>query len=72
MRKCFWVRWKTPRGRINALRRLGVNHRALGIAYTGLGAWAVARSHALHYALNNSTLNRYGFVVPWDFAGARM
>jgi RNA-directed DNA polymerase len=72
MRKCFWLRWKTPKGRINALRRLGVNERALGIAYTGLGAWAVARSHALQHALRTSTLNHYGFVVPWDFAGARM
>ena len=72
IRKCFWLRWKTPKGRINTLRRLGVKDRALGIAYTGLGAWAVARSHALHQALKTSTLNRYGLVVPWDFAGARM
>lgn len=71
MRKCFWLRWKTPKGRINALRRLGVKGRALGIAYTGLGAWAVARSHALHHALKTSTLNRYGLVVPWDLAEAR-
>ena len=71
MRKCFWLRWKTPKGRLNALRRLGVNDRALGIAYTGLGAWAVARSHALHHALSKATLNRYGFIIPWDLAGAR-
>lgn len=24
MRKCFWLRWHSPRGRINALKRLGV------------------------------------------------
>ena len=71
MRKCFWLRWKTPKGRVNALRRLGVKGRAVGIAYTGLGAWRVARSHALQHALNNATLNRYGFVIPWGFAGAR-
>ena len=29
MRKCFWQRWKTPRGRRNALKRLGVKGRAL-------------------------------------------
>jgi RNA-directed DNA polymerase len=29
MRKCFWLRWKTPRGRLNALKRLGVRGRAL-------------------------------------------
>jgi hypothetical protein len=71
MRKCFWLRWKTPKGRINALRRLGVKGRALGIAYTGLGSWAVARSHALQHALKTATLNRYGLVVPWDLAEAR-
>jgi RNA-directed DNA polymerase len=71
MRKCFWLRWKTPKGRIAALRRLGVKGRALGVAYTGLGAWAVARSRTLHNALRNSTLNRYGLVVPWDLAEAR-
>jgi RNA-directed DNA polymerase len=71
IRKCFWLRWKTPRGRINALRRMGVKGRSLGIGYTGLGAWAVARQRAMHQALKISTLNRYGFIVPWDFAEAK-
>ena len=68
MRKCFWLRWKTPKGRLNKLKRLGVNHRAQGIAYTGLGAWAVARSRPMHTALSNKTLSKYGLVIPWDFA----
>lgn len=71
IRKCFWLRWKTPRGRINALRRLGVTGRALGIGYTGLGAWAVARQRAMQGALKTSTLKQYGFIVPWDSAEAR-
>jgi RNA-directed DNA polymerase len=70
MRKCFWLRWKTPVGRKRALRRLGVRGRVLGIAYTGLGAWAVARHWAMHQALTKATLNRYGLIVPWDFADA--
>lgn len=70
IRKCFWLRWKTPKGRVNALRRLGVKGRALGIAYTGLGAWRVARTRVMHQALSNRTLKRYGFIIPWDFAGA--
>ena len=70
MRKCFWLRWKTPKGRVNALRRLGVKGRAVGIAYTGLGAWAVAQSRPLHQALNKATLNRYGLIIPWELAGA--
>lgn len=68
MRKCFWLRWKTPRGRINALKRLGVKGRGLGIGYTGLGAWRVARLWAMNQALSNKTLNRYGLIIPWDFA----
>lgn len=70
MRKCFWLRWKTPLGRINALKRLGVKGRSLGIGYTGFGAWAVAHYHAMHQALSKATLNRFGFVIPWDFAKA--
>ena len=65
MRKCFWLRWKTPRGRINALRRLGVNKRGCGLGYSGLGAWRLARSRILHCALSNATLKRYGFIIPW-------
>ena len=70
IRKCFWLRWKTPRGRINALKRLGVKERALGIGYTRLGAWRVARLWALQQALSNQTLKRYGLIMPWDFAEA--
>ena len=70
MRKCFWLRWKTPQGRINALKRLGVKGRALGIGYTGLGAWRVARLWAMNQALSNKALKRYGFIIPWDFAEA--
>ena len=65
MRKCFWLRWKTPKGRINALRKLGVNDRALGLGYTSLGAWRVARHWALNQALSNKTLALYGFSLPW-------
>jgi RNA-directed DNA polymerase len=70
IRKCFWLRWKTPRGRINALRRLGVQGRALGNGYCGRGAWSMARHVVMHQALSNATLNRYGLNVPWNFAEA--
>lgn len=68
MRKCFWLRWHHPRGRINALKRLGVRGRVLGMAYCGRGAWAIARHFVMQQALKTSTLNAYGFIVPWDFA----
>jgi RNA-directed DNA polymerase len=38
MRKCFWLSWKTPLGRIKQMRRLGVRGRALGQGYSGRGA----------------------------------
>lgn len=70
MRKCFWLRWHHPRGRLNALKRLGVQGRALGNAYTGKGAWAAARLWCLQDALKNATLQRHGFVIPWDLTAA--
>lgn len=70
MRKCFWLRWKTPRGRINALKRLGVRGRGLGLGSTGRGAWATARTAVLQQALKNRTLAKYGFTLPWEVATA--
>jgi hypothetical protein len=70
IRKCFWLRWKTPKGRLNALKRQGVSYKSRGIAYSGLGAWRIARSWQMHQALSNKVLDRYGFVLPWTFAKA--
>jgi len=70
MRKCFWLRWSTPRGRLNALRRLGVGARACGLAYSGLGAWRIARLWQMNQALSNKRLHQYGFILPWTFAEA--
>lgn len=66
----LWLRWHRPRGRIIALKRLGVKGRVLGMAYSGLGAWAIARHWVMHQALKTKTLNRYGFTIPWDFAAS--
>lgn len=71
MRKCFWQRWHHPRGRLNALKRLGVRGRALGNAYCARGAWAMARNPALQKALKNATLDHYGFILPWTLTAAR-
>lgn len=68
MRKCFWLRWHHPRGRRHALYRLGLRGRNLGMASSRKGAWAVARHWVLHRALNNHTLIRYGFTLPWETA----
>jgi RNA-directed DNA polymerase len=70
MRKCFWLRWHHPRGRLNALKRMGIKGRAKGLAWCGRGAWAMARHVVLQQALNTRTLRRYGFVLPWEIAEA--
>ena len=70
MRKCFWLRWHHPRGRFQALRRLGVKGRALGLASCARGAWAMARHVVVQQALKTRTLHRHGFIIPWQFATA--
>ena len=70
IRKCFWLRWRTPRGRLNALKRLGIKGRALGQCYSGKGAWPMARHPTVQQALNNRRLVQYGFILPWQLASA--
>ena len=69
MRKCFWLRWHNRDGRRNALKRLGVTGRALGVAGCRGGAWRMARHVTVNQALKTKTLNRYGLSLPWQFAG---
>lgn len=68
IRKCFWLRWHDRRGRLRALRRLGLSGRLLQVAYSSRGAWRVAGSPSLHTALSNAVLRRYGLGVPSDLA----
>lgn len=70
MRKCFWLRWKTRKGRYNALKRLGVRGRALGMSSSCRGAWPMAIHYVMNQALKNRTLRRYGFILPWTLAEA--
>jgi RNA-directed DNA polymerase len=69
MRKCFWLRWHDHHGRRNALKRLGVRGRALGVAGCRRGAWPMARHVVVNQALKTATLNRHGFTLPWALAG---
>lgn len=68
MRKCFWQRWHHPKGRLNALKRLGVRGQSLGMAYSAKGAWGMARHYVMNSALKNKTLERHGFTLPWETA----
>jgi RNA-directed DNA polymerase len=68
IRKCFWQRWHSIRGRFRALRRLGLPERQCKVAYSKLGAWPLAASPSLQYALSNKVLRGYRFLMPSDLA----
>jgi RNA-directed DNA polymerase len=68
IRKCFWLRWHNQRGRVRALRRLGLSGRLLKVAHSSQGAWPLSRNGSLQTALNNARLRKYGFVMPSDLA----
>lgn len=68
IRKCFWLRWHDRRGRLRALRRLGLKGRLLQVASSSRGAWRIAASPSLHTALSNTVLRRFGLWVPSDLA----
>jgi RNA-directed DNA polymerase len=68
MRKFMWQRWHNPRGRRNALERLGLRGRILGTASSRLGAWALSKQAVLHRALPKARLTKWGFLTPSDLA----
>lgn len=68
IRKCFWLRWHTARGRARALRRLGLSGRLLKVAYSHRGAWPLSRTGSLHVALSKGRLLQHGFLMPSDLA----
>ncbi len=68
IRKCFWLRWHSRRGRERALRRLGLTGRHLLTAASSRGAWRVAASPTLQTALSKRVLHKWGFLMPSDLA----
>lgn len=68
MRKYFWLRWHNRQGRSNALYRLGVRGRALGVAGCRRGAWPMARHVTVQQALQTARLNQNGWYLPWELA----
>jgi RNA-directed DNA polymerase len=64
IRKCFWLRWHSRRGRERHLRRLGLDDKALGVATSRRGARRVAKQPELHKALSNAVLKKAKFFFP--------
>ncbi len=69
IRKCFWQRWHSARGRINRLKKLGVRGRLLLSVPTSKGAWRMARHPVMNKGLGNRALQRYGFLCFSDLMG---
>ncbi|PIN57941.1 group II intron reverse transcriptase/maturase, partial [Pseudomonas syringae pv. actinidiae] len=53
------------------LSRLGVSKRGLARVSFHDGAWKAARHPAMHQALSNQCLRRYGLVTAQDLASAQ-
>jgi RNA-directed DNA polymerase len=70
IRKCFWQRWHGSQGRQKALQKLGISGPTLSLAKCTRGAWRMAAHHVMQKALSNRTLQRYGFIIPWQDATA--
>jgi RNA-directed DNA polymerase len=68
MRKYMWQRWHNREGRRNALLRLGLRGRILGMASSRLGAWPLAANAVLQRSLTNARLAAWGFFTPSDLA----
>jgi group II intron reverse transcriptase/maturase len=68
IRTCFWLRWHGIKGRLRALKRLGLNPRQCQVAYSSKGAWPLAASPSLQTALSNKVLRHYGFLMPSGLA----
>ena len=69
MRKYFWQRWHSSKGRLKSLRKLGIRYPLLGGAKSGRGAWRMAKHPVMQKALSNRTLRRYGFLCFADLLG---
>lgn len=68
IRKCFWLRWHSVKGRKRNLLKLGVRPNQLRRCPMHGSSWPMAKHPAMHTALDNKTLKRHGFLVPSDFA----
>lgn len=69
MRKFMWQRWHNRAGRRNALQRLGLSGRILGMASSRLGAWPLSANAVLQRSLPNARLTEWGFLTPSDLVG---
>ena len=68
IRKCFWLRWHSVKGRKRNLLKLGVRPSRIKQCPMHGASWPMARHPAMQTALDNKTLKKYNLLVPSDFA----
>lgn len=68
IRKCFWLRWHSAKGRRRNLIKLGVRPWQLKKCPMYASSWPMSKHVVMHTALTNRTLKKYGFLTPSDFA----
>lgn len=68
IRCLLWKQWKTCKGRIRRLIRLGINkEKAKRLAYSSRkGYWHNFKTQTLHVAISNKRLKANGLVFPLD------
>jgi len=63
LRSCYWKQWRSPRTRINNLRKLHVPKReAITHGSSSKGPWVMSRTEAVHQALSRAYLTAAGLV----------
>lgn len=67
IRCLLWKQWKTCKGRIRRLIRLGITkEKAKRLAYSRKGYWHNSMTMTLHVAISNKRLKANGLVFPLD------
>lgn len=63
IRMCYWKQWKKIKTKHNNLIKLGVDkYKAWEYANTRKSYWRISDTPFLHQALNNKTLERFGYT----------
>lgn len=67
IRCLLWKQWKTCKGRMRRLIRLGINKdKAKRLAYSRKSYWHNSKTQTLHIAISNKRLKANGLVFPLD------
>ena len=63
IRMCYWKQWKTSKNRKKNLIKLGVNvNEVWYYTWTRKSYWRISNTPGLSLALNNKTLERFGYT----------